>query len=67
MHSQTKKVQKAWEINQPATAKVSHACTKVKVRPFGLLPKNSLKKSGFFGANLDLRSVMLMLAAKRIE
>ena len=47
MHSQTKKGQKAWEINQPATAKVSHACTKVKVRPFGLLPKNSLKKAIF--------------------
>jgi hypothetical protein len=58
---------KAWAINQPATAKISHAYTKVKVKPFGLLPKKLHKKSNFFGANLNIRSAMLMLAAKQIE
>jgi hypothetical protein len=47
MGNQMKNGPKAWEINHPATAKISHAYTKVKVKPFGLLPKKLQKKAIF--------------------
>ncbi len=49
------------------TEQVSAICNYVQINLFGLLSKKIAEKSNFLGVNLDLRSVMLMLAAKRIE
>jgi hypothetical protein len=65
--TQRKKGTRASAVNQSAIANGIACLPESQGQALRVATEKIAGKSNFFGANLDIRSGMLMLAAKRIE